>query len=94
MFGEYEQQLLKHLEHVPTQMLEVVSKEFTNRLIIKLVQTMKDTFDKQQVAELLNQQDDFGYSLVHYFSHINYHEALKLMIESGVDINVKSSNKL
>ena len=35
--------------------------------------------------------DNYGYSLVHYFAYIDYHEALKLLALNGADLNIKST---
>jgi hypothetical protein len=42
----------------------------------------------------MNEIDDYGFALIHYFSYLNYHEAIKLLADIGVDLNIKTQNSL
>ena len=42
---------------------------------------------------LINEFDQFGYALIHYFTEIDYHECIKVIAKSGGDVNLKAKNE-
>ena len=41
---------------------------------------------------MINDTDEHGYALIHYFAYIDYDEAIKALIDFGADANIKALN--
>jgi ankyrin repeat protein len=48
---------------------------------------------KKDVAAELNELDKHGNALIHYFAHLNYFEAIKLIAENGANVNILSTTQ-
>ena len=55
-------------------------------IIIKLDQV----FGSEEKVKLLNEADNYGFCLVHYFCAIGYHEVVYILGDHNIDINVKT----
>lgn len=74
-------------------MLDLVCKELTLKILKKLISKLKEhDYTQTEICEMLDEADKYGYSLVHYFSGINYFEAIKVIAQYGANVNVRSSN--
>jgi len=74
-------------------MLDVVCKEFTYRVMVKLIESLAEKFDSQETVSYLNEYDEHGMALIHYLAQVNYHEAIKFIIEHGANVNLRSYNE-
>ena len=41
---------------------------------------------------MLNEEDEHGFSLIHYFALVDYHDSIRLLAENGANINILSSS--
>lgn len=73
---------------IDQKILELVCKEYTNKVLVKILDLAKE---KNQIGSI-DQLDKHGYALIHYFSLINYHEAIQLLAENGANLNLRVKN--
>lgn len=79
-------------KHLDPHVLDLVSREYTVKILEKILSRMKTSFQKAKRVSIINEVDDQGYALIHYFTHVNYSEAVKLLADFGADINLKVGN--
>lgn len=53
---------------------------------------MNKKLPQKEVCKSINEVDQFGYSLIHYFTEVDYHECIKVLIRYGGDLNLKAQN--
>ena len=51
---------------------------------------LKENLDQDEFIKLINESDEYGYSLIHYFTEVDYFECIKVLISFGADVNIKS----
>lgn len=73
-------------------MLETLNKEFAIRVIDKLLKRMKAEMTDEVRIRLLNEYDQYGGTLIHYITGLNYYELIPLLHANGVDINIRTSS--
>lgn len=66
-----------------SSILDVVCKEFTFKVLEKIINKL---YDKSTINHL----DEHGMALIHYFSGINYYEAIRLIAKNGADLNLRT----
>jgi ankyrin repeat protein len=78
---------------IDLNILDTVGKEFTLKVLGKILKIMKDKMGQEKSRAMLDEIDQYGYSLIHYFTEIDYHECIKVLVSFGVDINKKALNE-
>lgn len=79
------------MENLDTNMLETLNKEFIIRVMTKTLQRMKVEIQEEERLQLINQLDEYGGSLLHYVTALNYYELIQVLVENGANINIQSS---
>jgi len=55
----------------------------------KILVRMKANLTENRISEILNQTDNRGASLMHYFAALNMPKQIQLLYKYGADVNVK-----
>ena len=69
-----------------------MGRELTLKNLEKLLLMMNKKLPQKEVCKSINEVDQFGYSLIHYFTEVDYHECIKVLIRYGGDLNLKAQN--
>lgn len=86
MFGD-------QLRSLDEKMLDIVCKEFTFRVLKKLINSLKETITQKTLIDYLNEVDVHGSALIHYLAHENYTDAIQILLNEGVDANIINSQR-
>lgn len=73
--GSHQKHALRelHLESMSLEMLDTVCREFTISILRKIVGKFKeDGMGPGKAAKILDERDQHGYALIHYFCYVNY----------------------
>ena len=46
---------------------------------------------RQEIKNELDNIDEYGFAIVHYFAYLNYYEIIEIIQEYGADINILST---
>jgi ankyrin repeat protein len=76
------------------EVLETLNREFIKRVMTKMLTRMKDELNSEERMRLVNDLDEYGGSLLHYVTALDYYEMIPLLHEYGADLNIKSSNNM
>ena len=76
-------------KNLEPHVLDLVGREYTVKILDKILIKMKASFSKAERIQIINEVDENGYALVHYLTHVNYFEAVKLLADFGADINLQ-----
>eukprot|EP00347_Sterkiella_histriomuscorum_P020850 403336227 len=72
------------------EMLETLNQEFTIRVIEKFLIKMKAELPDEERIRLLNEHDQYGGTLIHYITGLNYYKLIPILHEFGADINMRT----
>ena len=56
----------------------------------KALSSICDSCKMKNDKSLINEADEYGLSLIHYFAAINYHEAIVLLVNNGISVNTRT----
>lgn len=74
-------------------MLDVLCYQLTLRILIQITKRFEDQhLAVSEIGALIDSPNALGFSLVHYFSAVNYHEAIKFIASKGANVNLESKN--
>ena len=76
------------------EVLETLNREFIKRVLTKILEKIKEEITNEEATKLINEIDEYGASLLHYVTAINYYELIPILHEAGADLNIKTSNNL
>lgn len=83
--------LKEQVKNLNDDMLETLNREFVKRVLVKILERMKNEMSESERKNLLNQFDPNGATLLHYVTALNYYELIPVLHEYGADINIKSA---
>jgi ankyrin repeat protein len=66
-------------------MLDTLGREFTVKILERILNQLTD-------QKIINELDNCGYALIHYFALVNYYEAIKLLAKFGANLNLMSED--
>ena len=75
------------------EMLDTVCREFTLSILRKIVNKFKEEGSQKTVSEVLNELDEHGYALIHYFCYVNYEQAIQFLIQEEADLNMAAKTE-
>lgn len=69
-------------------MLDHLCRELTTKILDEILMKMQ-VLERQEQLLLINEMDQHGYALIHYMTHLDYSEGVKLLADFGADVNLK-----
>jgi hypothetical protein len=82
--------LKQNLQNIDLNILDTVGRELTLKNLEKLLIVMNNKLPQKECSKRINEIDQYGYSLIHYFTEIDYHECIKFLVRFGGDVNLKA----
>ena len=79
------------LEGLSVQSLEKVSRKCFVRVTKLLLVTLREKLGLEQCAQIVNQRDKKGLSLLHYCLALDYFEIIGVLARCGCDLNLVTS---
>ena len=58
------------------RIIDILEREFTQKNLKTILDRLQQEINSEEVKILLNEIDEHGYALIHYFAKINYHEVI------------------
>ena len=78
-------------DFINQNMLETISREYIQKILEQILQKLSAKYDQKYVIECINQIDKDGYALIHYFTLLEYNQAIQILIQHGADVNIRST---
>jgi ankyrin repeat protein len=69
-----------------------MNREFLKRVMTKILNRMKSELPNDERFQLINESDQYGGSLIHYVTALDYSELIVLLYEHGA--NLKAGSKI
>jgi hypothetical protein len=63
-------------DFINQNMLETISREYIHKILEQILQKMLAKYDQKYVIESINEIDQDGYALIHYFTLLEYNQAI------------------
>lgn len=73
--------------------LENLGRQSFIMIVTRLFSLLKEKFP-QQYSDYINELDEHGVALLHYFAALDYSELIQVFKEFGADLNIKTENNL
>lgn len=82
------------MQNLENDVLETLNRELFLRVMQKALTLMNEWMSKEEIAQILNEVDESGATLIHYVTALDYHELINILYANGCDINAKITNNI